>query len=147
MLDERKAKRDQAKLDAVMVGKQRCSVCSTVKDAVDFSPGKGRCKACAREVDRRWRANNPDAWRAHQLVSAQRRRLARHGLSEIAYAALLIQQSGLCALCDVQLKPDCIDHDHQTGKVRGLLCSACNTSLHEGRDLAWYERAVQYLSH
>jgi hypothetical protein len=48
------------------------------------------------------------------------------------YAALLSQQHGRCAIC----RKECgtgrylaVDHDHATGRIRGLLCFRCNTSL------------------
>jgi len=45
---------------------------------------------------------------------------------------MLIKQNNLCAICHNEFKPfkDIhIDHNHITGKVRGLLCSKCNMSL------------------
>lgn len=51
------------------------------------------------------------------------------------YNEMLEQQDGLCLLCDgpprkVRLH---VDHDHETGVIRGLLCTSCNTKL------GWYE--------
>ena len=43
-------------------------------------------------------------------------------------------QDGLCALCDLPMKNTYIDHDHNTGKLRALLCSNCNTGLGKLRD-------------
>ena len=40
---------------------------------------------------------------------------------------LLIFQNNVCALCGDY--PNCIDHDHETGLIRGLLCAGCNTSI------------------
>ncbi len=42
---------------------------------------------------------------------------------------LEVQQKGLCAICSGKNKSLVIDHCHSTGKVRGLLCTTCNTSL------------------
>lgn len=55
------------------------------------------------------------------------------------YRDLYLAQKGLCALCG---KPETngnllvVDHDHQTGKVRGLLCSLCNLELGKYEDFA-----------
>ena len=48
------------------------------------------------------------------------------------YATLLNQQDGVCAICRSPAPPEralAVDHCHQTGRVRGLLCDRCNTSL------------------
>ena len=50
-------------------------------------------------------------------------------------AALLESQSGKCKLCKQQIEFDgtsrqysgCVDHDHKTGRIRGILCGNCNT--------------------
>ena len=56
-----------------------------------------------------------------------------YGISLDDYNELFIQQSGKCAICRrLQSEfnyPFYVDHDHQTGKVRGLLCCGCNTGL------------------
>jgi len=52
----------------------------------------------------------------------------RYGLTEVEVAATISKQSGLCAIC--RIKPaKVIDHDHSTGKVREVLCTACNLRL------------------
>jgi hypothetical protein len=63
----------------------------------------------------------------------------RHGLSLEDYQDLLIKQHGVCAIClkpevtvhgsSKKVQPLSIDHDHITNKVRGLLCSKCNTAV------------------
>jgi hypothetical protein len=62
---------------------------------------------------------------------------SRYGISPQKYAEMLASQKGVCAICE---KPEtrilrgvvqilCIDHDHETGKVRELLCNACNAGI------------------
>lgn len=63
------------------------------------------------------------------------------------YWAMLLKQEGFCAICDSgwgqRLK---VDHDHVTGKVRGLLCNACNIGLGKlGDQLKSLRKAVRYL--
>jgi hypothetical protein len=73
-------------------------------------------------------------WNNREIVLARMRAadLARtYGLSREQYDAMLADQGGGCALCG--RKPGrrelAVDHDHQTGQVRGLLCSSCNGAL------------------
>ena len=80
-----------------------------------------------REYQREWRARNLEK---HQK-QARRRHLAKaYGLTIEALAEMMARQDGHCAVCGVQLlERYAIDHDHKTGKVRGLLCSKCNSAL------------------
>src|SRR6267142_5733178 len=58
---------------------------------------------------------------------------AAYGIDGPAFALLLREQRGLCALCDRRFHPEgfgpVIDHDHATGAVRGLLCQSCNLRI------------------
>jgi hypothetical protein len=60
----------------------------------------------------------------------------KYGISFAGYQRLWRDQHGCCAVCKAPLDPDrmeahsaCLDHDHLTGAVRGLLCSVCNRAL------------------
>ena len=56
-------------------------------------------------------------------------RLNKYNLTEIDFIAMVERQNNLCAICGAYMKSTNIDHDHKTGRVRGLLCSKCNTGL------------------
>jgi len=64
--------------------------------------------------------------------------LKTHGLSPDEHDRLFIKQDGRCAICGIDVcemtKPLYIDHDHDTGKIRGLLCHYCNTMIGMSRD-------------
>jgi hypothetical protein len=86
-----------------------------------------------------------------------RYRLLQYGLTPDDFAALLERQGGVCAIC---LKPEswrgpsgrravaslAVDHDHHTGRVRGLLCRRCNQAIGGfGDDPDALRRASRYL--
>lgn len=79
-----------------------------------------------------------------------RLRLERFGLSEAKYRLMIQEQDGRCAICGIQ--PDdpeslAIDHCHENGHVRGLLCLNCNTAIGSFQDSpAIMFSAIDYLN-
>lgn len=110
------------------------------------------------EYYREWRRKNLDKARAisrrayHKDPHKQWVRLLKkqYGLTEQDYCNMFAQQEGRCAICDLdqgaQDRKLNVDHDHQTGYVRGLLCDSCNKALGLMHDsMTSFERAAQYL--
>jgi hypothetical protein len=56
----------------------------------------------------------------------------RYGITGADFDAMVEAQGGTCAVCDQ--KPEHVDHDHGTGRVRGILCFNCNQALGNVRD-------------
>jgi len=93
------------------------------------------CKKCHSKIASGPKRNRTTAaWRrAHpELARAQGRKgtLARHGMTLEEYDEMAAQQGGKCAICGSEPSGRLhVDHDHGTGRVRGLLCGGCNKSL------------------
>lgn len=88
--------------------------------------------------EREYRATNPDAYRRTKLKH-------RYGLSFEQYQELFLKQDGKCACCNERAAVD-VDHCHDTGKVRGLLCRSCNVGLGQlGDSVEGLRRAIAYL--
>jgi hypothetical protein len=115
-----------------------CSKCQTEKPLVEFAKNKtmadGRqswCKECFAE--KRW---------------AERYGIL--GFTRKDYEALREKQGGCCAICkrhesDMGKRFD-VDHCHDTGKIRGLLCASCNWGLGKfGDDEELLQAAINYL--
>lgn len=109
-----------------------------------------------------WQERNPDvakaygqAWyQANRVKIADRRRAYRaenryvardrriylrytYDLSPDDFRDMLVGQAGRCLICDHVMQPGRdthIDHDHRTGKVRGLLCERCNKGIGHFKD-------------
>lgn len=76
--------------------------------------------------------------------------LRTYGFSPHNYERILRIQNGRCAICETATpgkKGLSLDHDHETGAVRGLLCTSCNIALGNFRDdEKILEKAIWYLS-
>ncbi len=69
------------------------------------------------------------------------------GVTDDQYHQMLERQDGHCALCPNRPKTRRlhVDHDHKTGRVRGLLCHQCNRRLWPGATAAWLVKAALYV--
>lgn len=101
---------------------------------------------------KRYLANKREYYTANRerIKSATKARQyqVRYGLTPEALQAL-VDAHVECQVCerpfDAERKPQ-IDHDHVTGKVRGLLCFQCNVGLGNfGEDALRLQRAIEYL--
>lgn len=128
-----------------------CRLCHQEKPLSEFSGGRGKCKPCrsleqrARyEADReRWllyarsrREKNGTTIREYQRAYRKKNKDAirdrglryLYGISMEEFEKLAKRQAWRCAICE-QKKKLSVDHDHQTGEIRGLLCASCNCGL------------------
>ena len=79
-----------------------------------------------------WRKQNPAKAKAQNKRDNFKTSLKKHSLTVEQYTAMFNEQKGVCAICGraaSEKKSLCIDHNHTTGQVRGLLCVACNLFL------------------
>lgn len=76
----------------------------------------------------------------------------KYGLTGEQYTSLFHAQGGCCAVCGVthnntRQRRMCIDHDHTTGEIWGLLCSLCNHAMERLESHAeWTQKALSYMS-
>jgi hypothetical protein len=69
-----------------------------------------------------------------------------YGITLERYEAILKRQGGKCGCCRKTMRQVCVDHNHRTGAVRGLLCQPCNTGIGLlGDDVEGLSKAVAYL--
>lgn len=84
-------------------------------------------------------------WReAHPGRAAAATMKWNYGLTAEQCDAMAEAQGGACAIC-LKVKKLCVDHDHVTGEVRGLLCVRCNANLAAIEDLVFRQDALEYL--
>ena len=128
--------------------RQTCKTCGKMKLETEYYRRKNGalrldCKPCYS----RYQAVQHERHKVDEKFVSYLRRT--YGLHIEEYTAIAEAQNNVCAICE---QPDearpklSVDHDHATGKVRGLLCTGCNVSL--GRlddDSARLRKAADYL--
>ena len=141
---------------------RRCGRCEEERSISCFSGNDRYCKKCRRDYNKEWAQKNPKkakAWRRRNLDKARaasRRWKAEnqeqvrcydrnqhlegtYGITLEKYNEILDAQGGSCAGCDATEYNSnsynlAVDHDHETDKVRGLLCLQCNRILGLAKD-------------
>jgi hypothetical protein len=118
-----------------------------------------QCKPCTNERGKKWAKNNLKRatknaynWRQRNPHKVRAQSLKRVNFTPELYDAMFEYQGGLCALCGTDVPGGMnnvlnADHDHKTGKPRGLLCWVCNSTLGniELKPADWMEKARKYI--
>jgi hypothetical protein len=116
-----------------------CSNCGEIKLLEDFYNDKkviikraSRCKKCVKQKNLVWINNNKEKYLDYQQSWKFQ---TRYNISLNDFNKLLKKQNGVCAICGKpelstngkdKIRKLSVDHNHVTGKVRGLLCGSCN---------------------
>lgn len=126
---------------------KKCSNCKCYKDEESFYRRKDRnggltswCIQCLIEYNNKWKERN-------QI----NRRKRDFGLEDEDYQKMLVEQNNSCAICGVKQEELtyslCVDHDHETGIIRGLLCHNCNVCIGKAKDnIKTLKNAIKYLT-
>lgn len=133
---------------------KECRECEKSEPEVEFYKSRRTnvCKRCenafrsARRTESYAARLEPDA---RKLYYRKHRLMNRYGISIEDYDDMLSEQGGACAVCLSTPEVDrllCVDHSHDTGEVRGLLCDKCNRAAgHCGDDPELLEALAEYL--
>ena len=115
-----------------------CRVCKRILPLERFGRRSDRgewsyrseCKECIATKQKQYRLRTKDPIQSRKNWSRQLKH--RFGISVEEYEQMLVAQSGGCAICgcvNVDERRLAVDHDHKTGRIRGLLCHHCNVVL------------------
>lgn len=132
-----------------------CTRCNSIKWEDEFNKNKRSkdglsiyCSECHREACYKYRRENKAEFKRKSRAKTLK---YIHGITEEEYNEMLQKQDNKCAICadhiDELGKPVFdVDHNHSTGKVRGLLCRCCNLGIGKLKDSALVcHNAFQYL--
>jgi len=131
-----------------------CNKCLKIKPFTEFYVGSAykdgyrpTCKACVSLYYKKRNAT-ADQKAKNREWSIKR----KYQISQEDYDSLLITQSDACKICGSTSsrrgdQPLVVDHCHQTGEVRGLLCHPCNVAIGLlGENISTLQSAINYLS-
>lgn len=148
----------QANKELLAQGLKKCSKCKEIKGVEDFYLSKQKkdgydywCKLCKlknnrihnsipeiaklkREYRRKHHLKNRDKDLHSCRVNAIKR---KYNITHEEYLSILKSQNNKCHICGDPITPgrNChLDHDHNTGKIRGFLCQRCNKGLGHFQD-------------
>lgn len=135
-----------------------CKKCNEAKGTEFFHVDKTRsngyhpyCKLCRVEYTTKYANGSRKTPEGKaRAIAAHRKR--EYGVTEEQYNKLLNEQGGCCAICGQQEKSIkkvslAVDHNHRSGKIRGLLCDTCNRGLGFFKDdPALLFKAIGYLA-
>lgn len=103
-------------------------------------------------INAQWKKDNPENTRAIQRRAKLK---ARYGITEQAYNEMLASQNHSCAICKKHESQNivggkmfrlAVDHCHDTGTIRGILCDVCNTSIGKfNHNVEILQQAIEYL--
>jgi hypothetical protein len=127
-------------------GERRCGKCREVKSTSEFPRNRttksgfhSYCKPCHQNQFRESLA------RRHGGSSRHYHLMQKYGIGAIEVDELIRQQGGACAVCR-RREAKQVDHDHDTGEVRGIVCLLCNAAMgafHDDPHLI--RRAIAYV--
>jgi len=145
-----------------------CSKCKKRKSVDLFSKRKrnidgfhGQCKSCKNSYQHKYQQT--EKWKLYQKKwrRSEKGRLSernsyfknKYNITLNDYNRMSKEQKGVCAICgkkethknQFNIKRLAVDHDHKTGKVRGLLCIKCNTLLKALEENGFIKKAQKYL--
>ena len=120
---------------------RNCKNCNE-DDWYCYKSGIKVCRPCKLKKNKEWYEKNPskrleyvNRWQSKNPDHSRNSRLKRtYGITSEQYDHMIDEQGGLCAICKSD-SPNTkhgkwhIDHNHETGNIRGLLCHNCNVSL------------------
>lgn len=143
---------------------RQCTKCKEFKCVSEFYKEprtkiglQSRCKICQQTAYNDYRKKNPDVYRKaslkhwHNLSDKKKHSkwIQRYGITADQYTNMFEFQNGKCKICNQECSTGrvlAVDHCHKTGKVRGLLCTKCNTALGMLNDnIKYFETAIEYL--
>ena len=151
-------KKEKNALLLLTLSSKKCACCGEVKPTTEFIKRKSRekwgfysyCRECKHKKAKEYYLDNTE--KCKKL--ARNRDLKKYGITLEDQEQMLREQNNKCAICGKEIflfgsskkLTAHVDHDHKTGKVRGLLCNDCNRGIGLLKDNPLFlANAIKYL--
>ncbi|MBJ6638004.1 endonuclease VII domain-containing protein [Streptomyces sp. DHE7-1] len=130
-----------ARYSAAHHRRRREAMGKAVRERADVPPGHKLCRTCGEvkphsDWHRNATASDGLATRCKTCRAIQGRQghlKRQYGITETERDELIASQGGVCCIC-LAAVPAHVDHCHETGRVRGVLCFSCNAALGQFKD-------------
>jgi DNA-directed RNA polymerase subunit RPC12/RpoP len=130
---------------------KKCTKCGLEKPLSEFCKQKlgkdglkSSCKKCGSESYKNWAKQN---WEKRRNINLK----WSYGIDFSHFKQIKEAQNNKCAICSTSFeneKHTHLDHDHDTNKIRGILCNHCNRGLGAFKDsIQLLTKAIEYISH
>jgi recombination endonuclease VII len=138
---------ERASRGPVPVGTKWCNDCGSYVPLSDFPRNRSAADGLAFYCKTHQNARTYESRRRVHGGSRHYHLVRRYGVSAAQVAAWIESQGGVCPICLTGLDGKAhVDHDHETGEVRGILCFNCNGGLGQfGDNVRRLQRAIDYL--
>lgn len=143
---------DIDKMKLVINQKKSCKDCGETDPASGFEPNRNICKDCYSVYQKNKRLRNADKlaeyekkkyaknkgkimanvsnWYEKNKDKVKIRNIAKkYNVTKQEYINMLEEANGVCQICQKVTTDLCVDHCHNTSKVRGLICALCNSGM------------------
>lgn len=130
--------------------------CTKCGSTGPFSKASYWCKVCKSAFAKAWYKANKDRLgpkKSYPITQRRAQLRRKYGITLEQHDQMVIAQGGRCAICRTNDPGNTsgtwpVDHCHTTGKVRALLCNACNAMLGHSKDsIETHKAAIAYLDH
>jgi hypothetical protein len=130
-----------AEYSAAHYRRRREAMGKTVREKVEVPPGHKVCRTCGEvKPHSEWHRNATASdglstrCKACRAIQGRQDHLKRqYGITEVDRDELIASQGGVCCIC-LSAPAAHVDHCHETGRVRGVLCFSCNAALGQFKD-------------
>lgn len=120
-----------------------CNICNETKSLESFEKHRHQCRSCRNTKRKTFGTRSGEGLKNYRLQNL-------YGIDLDTYNKMLQEQNGVCKICKGEDNGPwgtlAVDHCHETGKVRGLLCAMCNKGLGQFKDnQELLKEAIEYL--